>query len=189
MSKEKKPAISKGEFGYINLQKKKKTIKLFTEIAIGIAIFILGLCLNKFEKSNIFTIIAILMVLPAARTLVGIIVFLPYKSISRERVNAVKGAAAEKALIMTDVVFTSREKIMFCSFFVLVGKELYCLADHKKQDISYIETYLKDSIKKRQLPCKVYVTANEKNFLEKIRQTDVSEVSEELVEFLKSLMV
>ena len=77
MEKEKKKRPAKGCPGYIDAQKKSRIMKTLLYVLIGIAIFVLGLCLNKFEKSNIFTVIAVLMVLPAAKALISVIVLLP----------------------------------------------------------------------------------------------------------------
>ncbi|MBQ9118926.1 MAG: hypothetical protein IJY09_02580 [Lachnospiraceae bacterium] len=186
----KKKKILRGESGYIDEQKKRRLLRMFMHIGIGVAIFILGLCLNKFEKNNIFTVIAVLMVLPAARALINFIALAPYRSVAKERVAEVQKHLKGADVMFTDMVFSSTDKIMFCSFLVIKADEIFCLAEKEKEDISYIEKYLKDGLKKRQLSYKLYITKDSKNYLEKIAQANAAEeVPEEVTDYLRSLMV
>ncbi len=61
-------------------------------IVIALAIFGIGLLLNKMSRANIFTVLAILCVLPWAKQLVALIVLFPYHSVSRERTRRQRSA-------------------------------------------------------------------------------------------------
>lgn len=189
MEEKKKKRPARGEMGYLNSQKKYRIKKTLLYVLIGIAIFVLGLCLNKFEKTNIFTVIAVLMVLPAAKALVGVIVLFPYQSVSTERVEKVKQLLSGADVMYTDMVFTSPDKVMFLAFLVIKQDEILCLAGREKEDLRYIEKYLREELKKRMLSKKLYVTADEKNFLLRVAHAEFAEeISEELTAYLKSLM-
>lgn len=189
MEEKKKKRPARGEMGYLNSQKKYRIKKTLLYVLIGIAIFVLGLCLNKFEKTNIFTVIAVLMVLPAAKALVGVIVLFPYQSVSTERVEKVKQLLSGADVMYTDMVFTSPDKVMFLAFLVIKQDEILCLAGREKEDLRYIEKYLREELKKRMLSKKLYVTADEKNFLLRVAHAEFAkENSEELTAYLKSLM-
>ena len=54
----------KTEYGYIDYRKKRQFLMTLLMVLIGIAIYFLGRALNKGESSNVFTVAAILMVLP-----------------------------------------------------------------------------------------------------------------------------
>ncbi len=180
----------RGEQGYINEQKRKRLFRTLLYFGIAAAIFILGLCLNKFEKSNIFTILAVLMVLPAVRALVSFIALAPFTSVSKELSQKVHELVKDGTIVFEDMVFSSPEKIMFCSFLVVAEGEVLCLAGREKEDAAYIEKYLKESLKKRQFSYKFYITKDEKQFLEKVSKTNqAEEVPEEVTDFLRSLIV
>ena len=66
--------VQRGDFGYIKAKKKKSLTGTLCMAAIGVAIFLTGLFLNKMSNRNIFTVIAILFVLPGAKFLVAYIV-------------------------------------------------------------------------------------------------------------------
>lgn len=189
-SKEKKKKILKGEQGYIDEQKKRRLLRTVLYFGIAAAILILGLCLNKFEKNNIFTIVAVLMVLPATRALINFIALMPYRSVKKEEVEEVQKLLKGADVMYTDMVFSSTDKIMYCSFLVITADEVLCLAGREKEDTAYIEKYLKESLKKRQISYKFYITKEKKRYLEKLASANAAEeVSEELTDFLNSLIV
>ena len=86
---------TKGEYGYITKTKKYDIIKMLIYMAIALAIFVTGLILNNMSYSNVFTIIAILFVLPWAKILVEFIVMFPYKTPEKEDFKQVEAALSD----------------------------------------------------------------------------------------------
>ena len=79
---------------------------------------------------------------------------------------------------------------MFLSFLVMAKDEILCLAGREKEDIPYIEKYLKDELKKRMLLKKFYITKEPKKFMERVAHLEpADEVPDELTAYLLSLMV
>lgn len=198
----------KGEFGYISSEKKKYLTKIIVYILIAAGIFLTGLLLNKFSKANIFTVLAILMVLPWARAVVGYVVLIPYKSVSRERYEKVRAAISEKQKLYTDMVITSPETSMELDFLVkgdgaviaLMGKvnkgfATSLVMGKDGQDINYVSNYLTKGCRNWAPNCrvKVYESSMEEKFIRSIkemeeRETDPKE-EEELTAFLHSIIV
>lgn len=190
----KKTKCKKGEYKYINSRKKAQLFMTLFYVMIGIIIFLIGLLLNKYESKNIFSIIAVLMVLPAAKRLVNFIVFLPFSSVEEELYKKAQELKEEGDTFYTDVVFTSPEKIMYLAFLVVAGNELIGLLGNKKQDEAYIDTYLKNGIKKRELPYKLTIVRDSNDFLKKYKKADrtierTAENNEQLTSYLYSLIV
>ncbi|MDE6635705.1 MAG: hypothetical protein K2K09_03755 [Lachnospiraceae bacterium] len=131
--------IERGSFGYIKRKKRRQILLVFLVLFIAVVMFITGLFLNKFDKSNLCTMLAILMVLPAAKFFVIFVVLFPYKSVSRERYEAVKNKLAEEVILMTDMVITSPDISMNLDFIIFTDNQVLGLAGKKKQDIKYIE--------------------------------------------------
>lgn len=200
-----KQKLHKGEHGYINYRKKAQLLMTFFYILIGILIFIIGLLLNKFESSNIFTVIAILMVIPAAKRFVNYIVFFPFKSVDNALYQKAFSQKQEGDTFYTDVVFTSPDKIMFLSFLTIAGNQVIGLLGNEKQNETYIIEYLENGIKKRELPYKLIITKNIDEFINKYKKTerkikkadnktqqndeDDLKLNKELISFLYSLIV
>ncbi len=185
--------IERCEYGRINSEKRKNIIGALTMVAIGVAIFVLGLCLNKFEKTNIFTVVAILFVLPMARYLTTVIVLLRYKTPDKALYEQVKEAMPKHSVLLSDYVFTSGERAMGMSFFVLTGNELIGLAMSDKEKTDKMKEYLGAELKRRQIPGKVTVHKEKEKFLSALKRIDkatrIEEEMQELFEFLRSLAV
>lgn len=138
--------LEKGKQGYIKQRKKVDLIWLLAFIALGIGIFLTGYFVTK-TRANIFTVLAVLMVLPGAKRIVALFVLMPRKSVSKERYDKVKEAIGE-ATMYTDYVFTSTEKIMHLDFLVVKNGNVLGVIAPSKQDTDYLKTYLKETVKK-----------------------------------------
>lgn len=185
--------IKRCEYGHINSEKKKMLLGTLLMIFIGVAIFVLGLCLNKFDKRNIFTIVAVLFVLPMARYLTSFIILLPYKTPDKKLYEQVKEQMPKGSVLFSDYVFTSGERAMGMSFFVLTEHEYIGLAISEKEKITKMQEYLSESLKKRAIPGKVVLCTNPEEFLAKVKKgqevTKTEEERQELLDFLRSLAV
>lgn len=185
--------IERCEYGRIREVKRRNLIGVLCMIAIGVAIFILGLFLNKFDKRNIFTVVAVLFVLPMARYLSTLLVTLPYKTPDRALYERVKEAVPEGSVLFSDYLFTSTERAMGMSFFVLTGNELIGLAASEKEKTEKMTAYLSSELKKRAIPGKVTVHKESERFFSALKKIDAAtrteEEMQELIEFLRSLAV
>lgn len=138
--------IQRGSYGYIHYTKQKKIIGLIVLLVLAIAIFVLGLFLNKFSKANIFTVVAILVVLPWAKVLTAYIVMFPYCTPEEEKYRKIKEFETEGLYIYSDLVITSEEKVMNLDFLVIGKQKVYGVLGKEKQDLEYINQYLKKGI-------------------------------------------
>ena len=185
--------IKKCEYGHINSEKKKLLLGTLIMIAIGVAIFVLGLCLNKFDHKNIFTVVAVLFVLPMARYLCTLIILLPYQTPDKELYDLVKEYMPKGSTLFSDYVFTSGERAMGMSFFVLTEHEYIGLLASEKEKQTKIQDYLTDSLKKRGIPGKVVLCTNPEVYFTKLKKgqevTKSEEERQELLDFLRSLAV
>ncbi len=141
-----KEKIQRGSYGYIRNIKQKKIIGLVVLFVLAVTIFAVGLFLNKFSKANIFTIIAILLVLPWAKVLTAYIVLFPYDTPKKEKYDKIKQLETAGLRIYSDLVITSEEKVMNLDFLVIGNQKVYGVLGKDKQDLEYINQYLKKGI-------------------------------------------
>lgn len=139
--------LERGSFGYIKKNKIRHLLWILLLLVIAVVMFITGLFLHKFDRANICTVLAVLMLLPAVKHLVAVIVMFPYRSVSKERYDAVNNIITENTILMADMVITSPEKVMGLDYILITDNQVLGLAANKKQDVAYIENYLKTSIK------------------------------------------
>lgn len=185
--------IERCEYGRIRSEKRRLFIGVLSMIAIGVAIFVLGLFLNKFEKRNIFTVVAVLFVLPMARYLATLLIMLPHKTPERALYEQVKTVIPRGSILLSDYLFTSSERAMGVSFLVLTGHELIGLVERDKEKTDKITVFLSGELKKREIPGKVVLYEDVKRFTDALKRipeaTRTEEEMKELLEFLRSLAV
>lgn len=182
--------INKCEPGYISNQKKKNSLLLLMWVAIGIAIFIGGYMFLH-TRANIFTVLAVLMVLPGAKRIVALVVFLKKKGVTNEQFEAVSNKT--RGLVLTDYVFTSTERVMHLDFVVIENDYVYAkMSDTTKQDVEHMKKYFTDSVHGVGdfYKVKFVDTQNslEKNIGKDIVE-DFSEKNKELFDLLRTLAV
>ena len=185
--------IERCEYGRIRWEKQRLFIRVLIMIAIGVAVFVLGLFLNKFEKRNIFTVAAILFVLPMARYLATFLIMLPHKTPGRDLYEQVKTVVPKGSILLSDYLFTSSERAMGLSFLVLTGHELIGLVERDKEKTEKIMEFLSGELKKRGISGKVVLYEDANRFAEALKKipeaTRTEEEMQELLEFLRSLAV
>lgn len=183
----------KGEFGYIDMRKKRAFLGVILMMIIGVSIFILGLLLNKMSNRNIFTVIAVLFVLPGAKYLVRLIVLWPYRSVSRQKYDKVREKLVPGAVLYTDLVITSPEKIMHLDFAVVGNGQVLALLGNGKQELSYVRKYVTEGVRNWGNSYQVKIVESEKTFLADVAsmaQKDMDEEEEAKVHsYLISLIV
>lgn len=184
---------TKGEYGYITKTKKYDIIKMLIYMAIAVAIFIIGLLLNKMSYSNVFTVIAILFVLPWAKILVEFIVMFPYKTPAKEAFEQVEAVLPDDSKLLSDLVITSEEKSMGLDFMVIGNGFVHALIMNDKQDADYIQNYLRKGVGNQSNAYQVKIHRQKESFLKGIKEVKAKEVSAgeraQVEEYLFSLIV
>lgn len=178
----------KGEKHYLRNQRNYELAKTIILFVIAIGLFVAGLIINKGNKANIFTIVAVLGCLPACKCLVELIMFIRYKTCNDELSDKIESYS--KGLIQAyDRVFTSKEKTHQIDHLVINNNSLCCYTSAKKfseEDFKkHINTYLKaENIKDTTI--KVFV--EEKKYLERISNMNPDNNTEKDSEILNVLL-
>lgn len=178
--------IKRGDYGYISNRKKKTFLGVVAMILIGCIVFLTGLFLNNMSNRNLFTVIAVLFVLPGAKYLVGLIVVFPYHSVTRERYEHMKENLPENMTLYTDLVITSSEKIMHLDFVVVGNGQVIGLLGQGKQELSYVRQYLTKGVHNWGSDYKVKIVDSEKTFFGEVSKVQPVEVDEEEESYVKS---
>ncbi len=180
--------VEKGCAGYINRRKKNAFIGVLCMVIIGITVFIVGLFLNNMSNRNIFTVAAVLFVLPGAKYLVRFIVMFPYHSVDEERYNKIKEYLDDRMELYTDLVITSSEKVMFLDFIVIGNNQVVGLIG-ERQDLSYIRKYLGTGVLNWGDDYKVKIVDSEKVFINELKSIEPADVDEEEENNVKSYIM
>lgn len=118
----------KNTYGYIDSQKKYEVLRTLLYVAISVSLYIAGYVATKSNK-NFLTIAAILGVLPSTKSLIGMIMFMRYRSCSFGIYEKISSSVSNTLPQLYDLVFTS-EKVNFpFSHCVYADKNLYFFAE------------------------------------------------------------
>lgn len=187
----KKHKLERGEYGYLKQKKQNALFGMVLMVLIGIAIFITGLLLNKMEASNIFTVIAICMVMPAAKYFVSFVVLFPYKPTNIETKERLASYAKAGDTVLYDVVFTSSEKVMHLDCIYVTGHQIIGYTARAKDNVHVMQEYLKKELQIRGISYAVYIATQEKQITDrmKLRGEETSAVEEAKQEVLEMIRV
>ncbi len=154
---------TKCEFGYIQKQKVFQSLMLLLFVAVGVGLFVAGLLITG-TRANIFTVLGILMVLPAAKRIIALVVMVPRKSVDKVRYDQMRQTVAEEGILYTDYVFTSPDKIMSFDFLIIQNQNVMGILSEKKQDEAYILDYLKKSVESQASGYQVKLFSSDEEF-------------------------
>ncbi len=135
----------KCEFGYIQKQKTFQSLMLLLFVAVGVGLFLAGLLITG-TRANIFTVLGILMVLPAAKRIIALVVMVPRRSVDKDRYDQMRETVSEEGVLYTDYVFTSPDKIMSFDFLIIQNQNVMGVLSEKKQEQAYILDYLQKGV-------------------------------------------
>lgn len=162
----------KGEVGYISYMKKRQFWRTVLMFGIAIGIFVLGLALNKWEKGNVFTIIACVMVIPAARVMTSFILFWPFKSVTQERYDEVTGTAKAGSIIYADNIVATSNKPLSLDFIVITGNKIFGLVGRDNEKLYNVQDYMSTTVSRRGFDYKVTVTDDNAKFFALLKNSD-----------------
>ena len=191
----KKPKLERGEYGYLKERKRRALTGTFLMMLVGLAIFLLGLLLNKMEVTNLFTVIAVCMVMPAAKYFVSYVVLFPYQPVTEETKKHLDAYAKEGDTVLYDVVFTSSEKVMHLDCIYVTGHQIIGYTSRTKDNTQVIQDYFKKELKLRAISYAVYIATQEKQIADRMKlrgeETTESgtEVKEEVLSMLRTFTV
>ncbi len=171
-SKKKLVFKAKGEVGYINSKKKYELIMALAIFAVAAAIFVIGLALNKWEKGNIFTVIAAIFIIPMARFMTTYIMFRPFKSVSQEKADEVEKNAKPGSIIYADYIMTSEKKAMMLAFLVITSDKILGIIGREQEDVLDVRNYIQDMVTRRGYDYKVTIAEDYPKFFSLLKGSD-----------------
>ena len=158
----------KGEQGYISFMKSFNLLISFVLFVIAAVIFIIGMSIYD-TKGNILTIVGALFIIPMARFLTVWFLFLPFKSVSKPEYDKIFALMKQGNLLYADVLLTSTEKAYCASFLVITSDKIFA---YSAKNVSKLQEYLSDIIKRRAFAYKVTCTDDEAKFQNFLKSAD-----------------
>ncbi len=182
----------KGTRNYVNSQKKYEIIRTIIYFAIPLSLFIAGYMATK-TRMNWLTIVAVLGCLPASKSLISCIMFLRFKSCSKENCARLDACSYELTELY-DMVFTTYSKTYNISHIVIKGNNICGFTEMKNFTEKEFNEHLTHVLKldgHKNITIKIFTDLNK--YLDRIKQLNVLQTEEDnslaVAETLKSVVL
>ena len=141
--------VEKGEFGYLAYKKSRNMIKTIIAFAVVLVIFIIGFIIWK-SKNNYLTMLAVVLVLPAAKFAVSYFVLIPHKNCDKELKSAIEERKGELNSVY-DLVVSNKQKPVGIMAAVISDNQILAYTSAAKADKNLFETSVKEFLKNEKL--------------------------------------
>lgn len=161
---------AKGEPGYVRYEKKKRTMITAIMFAIPLTIFFTGLAIAGTRK-NLFTLVAILGILPAAKVAVNWVMILMQKPADPELVEETRKRAGELTCGY-EMTVTAYEGRMPLEAVVICGNQVVCITVRgDREKIPFMEKHMAKILSGNgYYSVKVKIFTEKKSFLDRVEQ-------------------
>lgn len=160
----------KGTYGYIKKQLIFETVKTVILFAMAFGIFFLGY-LTLGTRKSLWSVLAVLALLPASRSLVGLIMLARFRSLSKEKYQAYLEAAS-KAPSLYESVITTSERAYYIPVMIYGQNTLTAYAKDAKGDKGKLVSHLENVLKKGSHSAAVRIFDDEDAYLRRAREID-----------------
>lgn len=181
--------VIKGQYGYMDSQRKKVIIRTIVMFGISLALFGIGI-LSTGTKKNLLSVVAVLGCLPASKSAVNMIMFLRAKGCSPHVKEQVEKHGKSLTQLF-DLLFTSYDKNYRVSHMVIKGNVVCGYTEDAACDCIACEKHLGELLK--QGGCKgvtVKIYHDLENYcegLENLEKQEAEEASEDILMNLLSI--
>lgn len=170
--------VEKGEFGYLAYKKSRNMIKTIIAFAVVLVIFIIGFIIWK-SKNNYLTMLAVVLVLPAAKFAESYFVLIPHKNCDEELKSAIEERKGELNSVY-DLVVSNKQKPVGIMAAVISDNQILAYTSAAKADKNLFETSVKEFLKNEKLTCAVLLYKDKDTYLEKVKNAALNfDVSKE----------
>lgn len=166
-----KQQITKGQIGY--LRQKRNITLLWTVVLFSVsASLYLGGIVATGDKKNLLTIVAILGLLPAVRSLINAFMFCKAKGCPKDLYDAHEAELATMAHHYYDLVFTTSERAYNVPVLVIREGNLCGLCLDEGKSLKDLEEHIESCLKKEKLHANVSIwkVTDQEKFFQRITQ-------------------
>lgn len=171
----------KGTKHYLNTQKKYEILRTVIYFGISLSLFAAG-WITTGTKVNLLTIVAILGCLPASKSMVQMIMYLRYKSLSESTLQGID-SHSQNLSCLYDMVFTSYEKNYSVGHLAVKGNTIVGYTEDAKFDEKSFYTHIDQILKKDHIKgTSIKIFSDLKKYTDRLDQLQELDADESLNE-------
>ena len=158
----------RGTFGYIRKQRRFEIIKTVVLFAMAFGIFFIGLATLHTRKS-LWSVFAVLALLPACKSLVGVIMFARFSSLDAEDHKRYTEASG-KLLSLYENVITTKEKAYYIPVICIREGNVIAYRKNNGNDNKALKDHMESVLSAAGHKATFFIFDNERSFLERASQ-------------------
>lgn len=158
----------KGTKGYIRKQRRFEAVKTVILFAMAFGIFFIGY-FTLHTKKSLWSVFAVLALLPACRSLVGVIMLARFDSVSDNLYERIKSAAGSVPVLFENILTTS-EKTYFVPVICFISGNLIAYADQTTEVNEKIKKHIEQVLKNAGHKASVKIFDDEGDFTARLRE-------------------
>ena len=156
----------KGEWGYFDSERIRRII--MTAVIFGIALLILFSGIVYFgSKKNIMTVVAMVTMVPASMSLVGVIMFAMRKSLPEEEYRELSAHEGDLT-VAWELYMTSDQQNALVDCLVICGNEVAGYVSDPKTDARFAADHLQKMLRADGFRVSVHMLTDRKKFIERM---------------------
>lgn len=165
--------IQKGRYGYIRSQKLIRFLRTLVIFVLDFVIFFVGLSLNGGDRRNIYTVIAAVGVIPAAMSLVGMIMMWLRPPMDAALYESCSAKDVEK-IILYELFLTTREHNLYLDATIVRGDQVLSYTHEMvgADKIRIMEEHITRTLRAEHAQRKVKITQDLDLFLSRVESME-----------------
>lgn len=178
--------VRQGDYLYYSVRKKREVIKTILYFAISLSLLIAGYMATN-TKANLLTIVAVLGLLPASKSCVGMIMYLRYHGCSKENHLLLQDTMDAFSQHAYGMVFTSYKKTYEVAGCIVKNGYIYGYLTNHAQLHKDLEEHILNLVKQNGYKACVGMYTKSEDFIRRCKE--LSEKETENAENDEKLMV
>lgn len=163
---------AKGEYGYIKSQKWINILRTLAFFALVVLVFLIGMALNKGDRKNIYTVIAMVGCIPASMSLVHTIMIWMRRPGNSELCREAAETAG-KMPVYYELFLTTRDRNLYLDAAAVADDSIAaCTMDQvSEQDLHFMEEHIRKTLRAqgyRNVVVKIF--SDKKRFLSRLSE-------------------
>lgn len=176
----------KGEFGYLQRQKKLEIIKTIIFFGLSLGLMLMGY-LSTGTKANLLTVVAVLGLLPSCKSLVSVIMYLRIPAYDETIWQSIE-EKKQSVTVLYNMYLTSYKNIFPINAFAIRGNLIIGYTAFEKCEAELCQTHIQDLGKMNGLTnLTVKIFKDQKKFEERLLQIDSLETGNKEAEIVQLL--
>ncbi len=135
----------KGSYGYIKKQTRFEIIKTLILYVMAFGIFFIGY-FTLHSKKSMWSILAVLALLPACKSMVGVIMLARFRSLSQESYDKYR-ECTKGVLVLYENILTTREKTFYVPVICIRDGNVFCYCPDSSEKTEDLKKHMDNVFK------------------------------------------